>query len=327
MKLKYSLCALALMGLVSACDTPMGIEKPEGSITPGTISNVRVDNSTPGHLVLRWDKSVPEGTDLLYVRAEYHDPYYKKDMVRLGSAHGDSILIPNTYVAGGEYSFKLTPVSSTLSEGAPTTVAGTSSPVEPVRTPSEKGEELKLTLDDIATNAQEPNEGPIANAIDRNKDSFFHTLWSHGISEHHNFQFRLTKPCVGVVITINPRHNGANSLGDVPQEVLLFASKDGKDWTPLPGEYSFPKPNDQDQDVTLYRTDGGRSAGELSSQAIPLPEGTQYVRFDNVKNYKGSAFFNFSEIYVYEAIFKVYDREAEGKMVIDGKAEPVPNAK
>ena len=109
------------MGLVSACDTPMGIEKPEGSITPGTIDNVRVDNSTPGHLVLRWDKSVPEGTDILYVRTEYHDPYYKKDMVRLGSTHGDSILIPNTYVAGGEYSFKLTPVSSTLNEGTTTT--------------------------------------------------------------------------------------------------------------------------------------------------------------------------------------------------------------
>ena len=259
------------------------------------------------------------------MRAEYHDPYYKKDMVRLGSAHGDSILIPNTYVAGGEYSFKLTPVSSTLSEGVPTTVAGTSSPVEPVRTVEMK--ELKLTLDDIATNAQEPSEGPIANAIDRNKDSFFHTLWSHGISEHHNFQFRVTRPCTNLVITINPRHNGSGSLGDVPQEVLLFVSKDGNDWTPFPGKYSFPQPKDQDQDVTLYRTDGDSSADELSSQTIVLPEGTQYVRFDNVKNHKGSAFFNFSEIYVYEPIVKVYDREAEGKMVIDGKADPVPNAK
>lgn len=328
MKLRYTLSAIALLGLsLASCDTPMGVEKPKGSVTPGSIEDVRVDNSKPGHLVIRWSDNAPEGTDILYVRAEYHDPYYKKDVVRLGSTAGDSILIPNTYVAGGDYSFKLTPVSSTLNEGTPITISGTSSPVPVVIT--SKVEEISLSVDDLGTNAQEPSEGPIANAIDRQDGTFFHTAWSVGVSGRHNFQVNLKSNTRKIVrITLKPRLNGSKwHFDDTPKSVEVFVSKDGEEWAKLDGTYVFPKATAQSLLISLTRTDGPEETETYTHTDMVLPEGTQYIRFDNVANQGGKAFFNFSEIYVYDVDYITYDREAEGKAVIEGKAEPKPNAK
>lgn len=311
---------------VASCDTPMGIEKPKGSVTPGSIENARVDNTTPGQLVVRWDVNAPEGTDILYVKAEYHDPYYRNDQVRLGSTAGDSILIPNTYVAGGEYSFKLTPVSSTLKEGTPVTISGKSSPVAVVN--ASKEEEIKLTIEDIATNAQEPSEGEIENAIDRKDGTFFHTIWSKGFDARHNFQIKLKEDHKVVRITLKPRLNGSNwHFNDTPKDVEVYLSKDGQEWTKQEGEYAFPKADAKNLLITLYRTDGPEETDSYSRSDLILPEGTRYIRFDNIRSQGGQKFFNFSEIYLFDVKYASYDREAEGREVIEGKAEPMPNAK
>ena len=43
---------------------------------------------------------------------------------------------------------------------------------------TESRKEVKLSVNQLSTNAQEPSEGPIANLVNGNTNDFFHTRWS-----------------------------------------------------------------------------------------------------------------------------------------------------
>lgn len=303
--------------LLVACNTPNGIEKPEGSVDPGSIENVSIDTSTPGQMVIHWTAVEPEGSELLYVKAEYYDPYKKKDVVRFGSTYADSLLIPKTFVAGGEYKFKLTPVSTTLNEGTPTSISAKSTPLPVIYTPVIS--EIDLTVDMLATNAQEPSEGPIANAVDRNNGTFFHSAWSMYVDGRHNFQINLNEVESRVRICIQAR--SSNHLGDIPLECLLFTSADGNTWTQSEGIYYFPKPSSGTDKTYLTLYQGPDETVTYKKEDLILPEGTKHIKFEVVRNHGGQAFFNFSEIYLEKVEYKVNDREAEAKKVIDGEVD------
>lgn len=305
--------------LLVACDTPNGIEKPEGSVSPGSIENVTVDTNTPGQMVIRWDANEPEGSELLYVKAEYYDPYTKKDVVRLGSTYADSLLIPGTFVAGGEYTFKLTPVSRTLNEGTSTTVSAKSTPLPIIYTLINN--EVELTADMLATNAQEPSEGPIASSVDRDNGTFFHSAWSVGVNGRHNFQLNLKKELTLARICIQARSDVHTS--NVPYDCYLYTSPDGNNWTQVEGTYYFPKPSNGKEKTYLTLYQGPAETDTYHKEDLILPAGTKHIKFEVMSNHDGDAFFNFSEIYLYQIEYKTFDREADAKKVIDGEVEIV----
>ncbi len=63
----------------------------------------------------------------------------------------------------------------------------------------------------LSTNAQEPSEGPIANLLDGNVETFFHSLWSSTINEKHYIQVTLPETYSKVWIRYCNRHNNANN--------------------------------------------------------------------------------------------------------------------
>lgn len=70
---------------------------------------------------------------------------------------------------------------------------------------------IPLTADMLSTNAQEASEGPIANAIDGNFGTFFHSDWHGNVSDPHYFQVTLPKAYSKVMIIYYNRQGSYQS--------------------------------------------------------------------------------------------------------------------
>lgn len=88
---------------------------------------------------------------------------------------------------------------------------------------------VPLTVDMLSSNAQEPNEGPIANLIDDNPATFFHSAWSFAIADPHHFQIDL-KDAISMCRFDYQNRNNSNGK---PTEVKIMVSSNGTDWTEL----------------------------------------------------------------------------------------------
>ena len=309
---KYTLSALGagLLLLLSGCNdtTQYGIRRPDSAPAPGSISAISADNSVPGQITLRWSNDMSSGQETLYTKVTYFDPYLNKDVVKNVTA--TEILIPGTYVAAGEYTFTLTPVNAALQEGASQTITARSTPIAPVVTSSVTP--IPLTVDMLGTNAQEPSEGPIENAVDGNTGTFFHSAWSIGVDGYHNFSVTLPEYPSVVRLYVIPRSGKTN---DTPRDVELWYG-DGEKWTDA-GAYFFDKA-ESDTSKSYIRADESVAETETYKRVdLQVPAGTKTILFENLANQGGSNWFNFSEIGLEEVKYVVYDAEAEAKAVID----------
>lgn len=85
----------------------------------------------------------------------------------------------------------------------------------------------------LSTNAQQPDEGPIANLVDGNTQSYFHTKWAGGnggVTAPHYFEVRFNEPITTCRFRHTTRHNNNNGA---PQIVEIRVSSDGNSWTTL----------------------------------------------------------------------------------------------
>lgn len=199
-----------------------GCKDNEVAVTPSAISNARYEER-PGGIFLKWD--LPSDNSVLYVKAMYHDPLLDIDAVRLSSC--DSILIPDTRAKYGDYFFTLQPFSSTDTGGAPLSITARSGPAT---AGFGQANQMELTLEDLSTNAQEPTEGPIANLLDGDTATFFHSAWSEDIPAPHWLQVRLPDPVDNTGFFrfyYAPRNNDRQK----PTDFDLMGSTDGEDWT------------------------------------------------------------------------------------------------
>lgn len=89
--------------------------------------------------------------------------------------------------------------------------------------------ELPLRTDMLSSNAQEPNEGPIANLIDGNPGTYFHSLYSSAISEMHYFQITLDDPIDGCIFWYQNRNNSNGKATDIS----IMVSADGEEWSEM----------------------------------------------------------------------------------------------
>ena len=180
----------------------------EDGITPAEITNLTAE-STSGRIVLRWD--TPEDAGIRYIEVNYYDPLQKKDVMRTASIYADSIEIPDTRKKFGEYQFSVQTVSPTGDKSAVQTISKVSEPALPTFVSTQ----IALTAADLSTNAQEPTEGPIANLLDGNTGTFFHTAWSVNIPAPHWMQVNLKEEITGSYkFYYAPRNNGSNKPTD-----------------------------------------------------------------------------------------------------------------
>ena len=164
----------------------------------------------------------------------------------------------------------------------------------------------------LSSNAPETTEGEIANAVDLDFGTYFHSAWSGDASVEaentpHYIQANLAEPVETGAITLKmtQRWKNANQANNAPSVVEIQASTDGSTFTTVPGyinttvTYAYSATNNEEtrENVTaLLNVDG-------------IPAGTQAIRMivkdtpSHGKNGKGNVFFSLSEFHVYAATY------------------------
>lgn len=279
----YILMPLLVATVLISCEK-------EEQITPSEITDL-TSESTPGRIVLRWN--TPENGNIEYIQVNYYDPLLKKEAMRTASIHADSIEIPDTRKKYGEYKFTVRTVSPTGHMSNPQEISKTSeaAPATSVSTP------IVLTAADLSTNAQEPSEGPIANLLDGNTGTFFHTAWSVAIPAPHWMQVNLRQEITGSYrFYYAPRNNGNNK----PVDFDLMGSTDGTDWFLLK---NFTKDADG-----LPTT----STGTYNSSTFTVEKPFSQIRIVVNKTNNGSVFWTMSEFRFYSVTVIDPETPAEG---------------
>ncbi|KOH46772.1 discoidin domain-containing protein [Sunxiuqinia dokdonensis] len=284
----YTLGLAALsLGLSSCEEDYQAIEYPEAvSSIPAPISNI-VSTSLPGQIALNWD--LPESTDYYYMQVSYFDHLMEKEVVRVASSYADSMLIDNTRAKFGEYEFRFQTFSlanvgseittvTAVSEKAPATVTISSSKVN-------------LTADQLSTNNQEPSEGPIANLVDGDAGSFFHTRWSSPqIPMPQYIQVDLAEPIQAFQFYFQNR-----AWSQVGAEIVeIQISNDGENWE------------------TLTTIDGGLPSGggaEYTSEIFEPENSFTFFRYNVLQTYGSRNYFNMAEFALFDVDIQTYDPE------------------
>ncbi len=203
-------------------------EDKKEEISPNDISNIIAVPGT-GQITLKWD--LPEdSSSIFYVKISYYDHKNKKDKSILASNNGDSAVITGLLKRFGEYEFTLQTYSETLTANLNKhNISAICNPVPPSYTFGEDMTEIPLTEAMLSTNAQEPNEGPIANLIDGNAETFFHSKWSGGgMDLPHWIDITLESATEygGISFKFQNRHNKDN---DSPKTIEVYGSMNGAD--------------------------------------------------------------------------------------------------
>ena len=142
----------------------------------------------------------------------------------------------------------------------------------------------------IWTNAQEPSEGPIAQLIDGNVNTFFHTAWSVASEDPHYLAVDLGagETIKDFVISYTRRMNNNNNR---PTEIVIAGSNDKENWT------DFKTLTKEENALPTEQGDDS-----YTSDLISADQAYRYLRFtvthtnnEAKSNASGSLFFTFSE--------------------------------
>ena len=82
----------------------------------------------------------------------------------------------------------------------------------------------------FSSNAVEPKEGALANLIDGNYSTFFHSAWSVSVEGTHHLQVEVSEPVESFSFYFKKRHNNNNNR---PTDVTILGSNDGATFTEI----------------------------------------------------------------------------------------------
>lgn len=140
--------------------------------------------------------------------------------------------------------------------------------------------EIALTANMLSSNYVEPSESSLANLLDGNIATYFHSAWSIATTSEHYVQVDLNEPISRLSFTYTTRDSNGNAA---PAELYVSVSTDGEQWTEV--------------ERFTNSADGLPAAGATSwtSPRIDCGESISHVRFTNVVNATGGVFFVWSE--------------------------------
>ena len=210
---------LASLGFVSC-------QKNEPSVKPTNIDQSSLTaKSDPGSVLLKW--AVPQDSNYRLVRITYQTPDMDKPSIRNASVYSDSIRIDGLLARHGAIEFKLTPISSTGTEGNTISVSAQAEP---------KPQEVKITADapekvtlasgaaDIRVSAPDPSEGKDLNAlIDGNNNTYYHEDWHSPKAYPHYIVYKLPKALKAIHFFMKNRNHGNRSN---PNKMEILMSDD-----------------------------------------------------------------------------------------------------
>ncbi len=281
-----------LIACLTSCDYEYTVfqEPTEYLTAPSSVTNI-TSEALPGQILLKWD--VPADSNFYFLRIKYYDPRKKEDVSQIVSAYVDTLLIDETRARYGEYDFSFQTFNS-YDEGSTVQTLKAYSDNAPA-TETIFQTKINLIAEQLSTNAQEPSEGPIANLLDGNPNTMFHTSWSsyiamphyidvHFYEEHQQFQFY---------------YQNRNGSQDAPTNIDLFTSKDGTSWDHL-------------ANITAGLPAG--AGAEYTSAVYKAAEPFTYFRFQvNAAERNGSSsnYFNLAQFIMYDVEINIYDPETD----------------
>lgn len=254
---------------------------------PSKVANI-TSEALPGEIKLKW--GIPADSNYYYLQIKYYDFLTEKEITQVASVYTDSLIIPNTRAKYGDYDFKFQTFNG-RHEGGEVISLKARSGIAPI-TESFVSTKIPLVASQLSTNAQEPTEGAIANLLDGNSNTFFHTRWSSPQMDlPHYIDIKLTEPLTNFSFYYQNR-NGSQ-VG--PENLAILISNDGQNWTQI-------------SNLTSGLPSGSKA--EYSSEVIRNSTPFTYLRFSITKTFEDKKYFNMAELVLYRVVINTYDPEA-----------------
>ena len=292
---------LASLGFVSC-------QKNEPSVKPTNIEQSSLTaKSDPGSVLLKW--AVPQDSNYRLVRITYQTPDMDKPSVRNASVYSDSIRIDGLLARHGAIEFKLTPISSTGTEGNTISVSAQAEPKpQEVKVTSDAPEKVTLASGaaDIRVSAPDRDEGSNLNAlIDGNNTSYYHEDWHSPKAYPHYIVYKLPKALKAIHFFMKNRNHGNRSN---PNKMEILMSDD------FNGNFN-PEENKAVLVKALTGLPDGQGA-EYTSPTMLAPKAYQYVWFKITEVYNRQNYAAIAELQVYAHKTSIFDPET-GKTTVE----------
>ena len=292
---------LASLGFVSC-------QKNEPSVKPTNIDQSSLTaKSDPGSVLLKW--AVPQDSNYRLVRITYQTPDMDKPSIRNASVYSDSIRIDGLLARHGAIEFKLTPISSTGTEGNTISVSAQAEPKpQEVKVTSDAPEKVTLAngAADISVSAPDRDEGSNLNAlIDGNNTSYYHEDWHSPKAYPHYIVYKLPKAIKAIHFFMKNRNHGNRSN---PNKMEILMSDD------FNGNFN-PEENKAVLVKTLTGLPDGQGA-EYTSPTMLAPKAYQYVWFKITEVYNRQNYAAIAELQVYAHKTSIFDPET-GKTTVE----------
>lgn len=254
---------------------------PEGILNP---------TATPGEgfIKLKWE--MPENVNFTNIKVLYYDPITKEDKeLEIADNTTTLYVVENTFKCGGEYEFTIKTYGPTGMETEQPAVVRSTSYESVIRA------RIPLTVSMLSANATEPSEGSLAELIDGNVNTYYHSLWSTSSpgKEPHYLQINMSElPLQSLRFEYDGRHNG-NGAGDV-KRVGIWGSNNGNNWT-LIGKETYTLPGSRGQHVNPNED----VIGDIPYKYIRfVPEARRDV--DPIDPSGSNGWWNMADIYLYK---------------------------
>ncbi len=292
---------LASLGFVSC-------QKNEPSVKPTNIDQSSLTaKSDPGSVLLKW--AVPQDSNYRLVRITYQTPDMDKPSIRNASVYSDSIRIDGLLARHGSIEFKLTPISSTGTEGNTISVSAQAEPKpQEVKVTSDAPEKVTLASGaaDIRVSAPDRDEGSNLNAlIDGNNTSYYHEDWHSPKAYPHYIVYKLPKALKAIHFFMKNRNHGNRSN---PNKMEILMSDD------FNGNFN-PEENKAVLVKALTGLPDGQGA-EYTSPTMLAPKAYQYVWFKITEVYNRQNYAAIAELQVYAHKTSIFDPET-GKTTVE----------
>ena len=139
-----------------------------------------------------------------------------------------------------------------------------------------KLKDVALTVNMLSSNAVEPSEGSLANLLDGEVETYFHSAWSVAVEGYHYVEVALPAESSALSFTYTTRSSNGNAA---PAEIIIEGSMDG---------VSFSKIGTLDSGLPT----GGK---ETYESQVMVGKPFKIVRFTVTKNATGANYFVWSE--------------------------------
>ncbi len=289
--IKYLMGAVIGIASLTACDDNFTNMEPEGFLgQPKTVeASAITSEALPGAIKLKW--TVPSDSSFSYMKVSYVNPADGQTVTNVVSVYTDTLRVNNTLKKYGDYTFTFQAYNEQGDAGQPVQVKAQSG-LLPATISYTRGDEVKLSADQLSTDDPELTEGPIKNLVDGNANSFFHTSWHSPGPLPHYVQVDFAEPHQTFMVWYKNR-----SGSQAPPSAIEFqVSSDGTSWE------------------TVHEVTGGLPTGsqsEYTSAGVDAGKPFKHFRFVVTATAGNTRYFNLAEMKFYEANKQVYDPENE----------------